>query len=420
VAITVQAAFNEQGLANGRFAQGRFDQVANKLSRIFLRTSRPMQMAVRNIMRRKARLVLTLLTLTLGSAIFIGVMSVHASLLGALDDALTYFAFDVTVDLTKAYSTAEVEQLALQVPGVVQVESWIEGDAQRLQAGHAGMAFALLGIGSEPQTIQPQMEDGRWLQPDDTNAIVLDSLVLSREPDIQLGDTVTLKIDGLVSEWQVVGFSQSVLTEDGVAYANRDYLAQKIGLVGKANGISVMAADHTPIAQFELDKALREQLNASDVTVAFTEITADIRDDIQFEFTLIILMLVVMAVLLSLVGGLGLTGTMSINVLERTREIGVMRAIGASNRAVRRIVMGEGVAVAVISWFWGSLLAYPLGKLLSDMVGNEVLESALNYHFAADWTGYWLIIICVLALFASFWPAWYASCLSIRETLAYE
>ena len=418
--IRVRTAIGDHGLAQNNLNADWFNRLINRGSQLFLRYSRPMQIALRNSLRRKGRVALTIITLTLSSAIFIAVMSTHASMLGALDDALTYFVFDVSVNFVEGYATEEVEQLATQIPDVVAVESWIEGDAQRVHEGSTGQAFSVLGIDSQPQTIQPQIENGRWLNPSDTNSIVLDSLVLDREPDVQLGDMVTLKIDGLYSEWQVVGFSQAVLSEDGVAYINRDFLAEKIDLVSKATNVAVVSENNSPTAQYALDKSLREVYRGAGFTVAFSSNKTDIRDGIEFGFNLIIWMLLAMAVLLALVGSLGLIGTMSINVLERTREIGVMRALGASSWAVRRIVMVEGVIIAVISWFLGSLLAYPLGNLLSSAVGQEVLESALNYRFAWDWVVYWLFIMIGIALFATLWPAWKASRLRIRETLAYE
>ena len=334
--------------------------------------------------------------------------------------ALAYYAFDDQVYFGEDVPATEVTQLARSVPGVVHVESWIEADVQRLDGGHAGMTFILLGIDANPQTIQPQLEAGRWLLPDDTNAIVLDALVRNREENVRIGDMVALKVDGLLSEWQVVGFSRSVLTEDGMGYVNRDYLEQKLGMAGQATGVTVIGQTHSPAAQLTLDQALRKAFKDAGFLVAATNMTADIEEGIQFEFLLIVGLLLVMAVLLSLIGGLGLMGTMSINVLERTGEIGVMRALGATSWAVRRIVMAEGLAVCLIGWFFGTLLAIPLGSLLNTLVGNEVLESPLSYDFAVNWVFYWLLIIGGLSLFAGFWPAWKASRMSIRETLAYE
>ena len=132
------------------------------------------------------------------------------------------------------------------------------------------------------------------------------------------------------------------------------------------------------------------------------------------------LFLLIMAVLLAVVGGLGLMGTMSINVLERTREIGVLRAIGASNGAVLRIVIAEGVLIGVLSWAIGALLALPLSLLLSNAVGVAFLQMPLDFVFSLSGLAIWLGIVVLLAALASFLPAWSASRVTVRDVLAYE
>jgi putative ABC transport system permease protein len=127
-----------------------------------------------------------------------------------------------------------------------------------------------------------------------------------------------------------------------------------------------------------------------------------------------------MAFLLAVIGGLGLMGTMSINVLERTREIGVMRAIGASNKSVRRIFIVEGIIIGVISWLVGALLAMPISKVLSDLIGAQFLSAPLSYTFSLTGVIIWLGLVIVLATVASFLPAWNASRITVREVLAYE
>jgi putative ABC transport system permease protein len=127
-----------------------------------------------------------------------------------------------------------------------------------------------------------------------------------------------------------------------------------------------------------------------------------------------------MALLLALVGGLGLMGTMSINVLERTREIGVLRAIGAPNKGVSQVFIREGIAIGVLSWAVGSLLAFPLGKALSDGVGIPVLGVPLNYSYSMTGVLMWLVMVILLSALASLLPARNASRLTVREVLAYE
>jgi putative ABC transport system permease protein len=140
----------------------------------------------------------------------------------------------------------------------------------------------------------------------------------------------------------------------------------------------------------------------------------------EVTFSAVIVLALVMAGLLALVGGLGLMGTLSINVLERTREIGVMRAIGASDRSVARIFIVEGVIIGVISWVLGSVLALPLGQTLSVGIGMAFLQAPLRYAFAWSGVAIWLVAVLVLSAVASFLPARNASRLTVRDVLAYE
>jgi putative ABC transport system permease protein len=113
-------------------------------------------------------------------------------------------------------------------------------------------------------------------------------------------------------------------------------------------------------------------------------------------------------------------GTMSINVLEQTREIAVMRAIGASNGALRSLVVAEGVLIGVISWIIGAALAIPLSVALSTIVGNAFLRAPLSYAFSLSGAALWLVVVILLAALASILPAWNASRVSVRDALAYE
>ena len=97
-------------------------------------------------------------------------------------------------------------------------------------------------------------------------------------------------------------------------------------------------------------------------------------------FDTLVIVVSVMAVLLGVVGGLGLTGTMTMNVVERSREIGIIRAIGATDDAVRRIFVGEGVGDRR-SWpgSLGAALSIPLSTVLSDMLGQVFVQRPLAF-----------------------------------------
>jgi putative ABC transport system permease protein len=417
--ITVNEALSEMGLGQGRFGTSIIDRGLNWFTKV-MALSRPMRISFRNTIRRKARLLFTLFTLTLGGAIFVGIMSVQSSLLATLDDALDYFAYEVSIDFDRPYRIEVLQREAMALEGVESADSWVGNTARRIRPnGEEGPNVSVLGTMAETDLIKPTIIDGRWLLPDDTNAVVLNTLYLKDESDIQVGDTITLDIEGDEREWEVVGIVKGVMT-GSIAYANRPFLARELNYVGRSSGLQVIATDDSPEAQQALAVRLKEHFENAGFQVSGTETVAEIRETVEFQFNIIVVFLAVMAVLLALVGGLGLTGTMSINVMERTREIGVMRAVGASDGSVMGIVLVEGVFVGLISWVLGSLLAYPMGKLLSDAVGIAFMEAPLTYSFSTNGAIIWLFTVIVIAALASLIPAWNASRLSVRETLAYE
>jgi len=108
------------------------------------------------------------------------------------------------------------------------------------------------------------------------------------------------------------------------------------------------------------------------------------------------------------------------NVLERTREIGVMRAIGASTISILKLVIVEGLLIGFISWLIGTLLAIPLSQGLAEVVTQALFQSPSDFSISIPGFVLWMVIIAVLATIASLLPAWNAARLTVRDVLAYE
>lgn len=377
-------------------------------------------LSLRNTFRRKRRLALTLLTLTLGGAMFIAIFSVRDSMLRTLDEAANYWQYDISLQLNRPARTEYLVQEALRVPGVAGAESWGFAGVRRVRPD-ATESDTLLAVAPPADTdfIQPTVLQGRWLLPEDANALVLNTDVLRDEPDIAVGDEIVLTIDGRDTRWQVVGVVQSVLSGP-IVYANDPHFARVSRAPGRASGIQVVTTRHDPAFQAEVARALEHHFEQIGIPVNSTETTTEVRARVEFQFSIIVFLLLIMATLLALVGGLGLMGTMSINVLERTREIGVMRAIGASNGAVFQIVLTEGICIGALSWLCATILAFPMGKLLSDAVGVSFVGVPLHYTFSVAGILLWLALVLLLAALASFLPAWNATRLTVRDVLAYE
>jgi putative ABC transport system permease protein len=414
--ISVFEAFSTYGLGQTVRKSNPFDRALERVTLL----SRPMLISLRNTFRRKGRLALTLFTLTLGGAIFIAVLTVQTSVGSTLDVALNYWQYDVEVDLTDPHRVEQIVGEAMSVPGVVQAESWASSAARRVRPGsHESQNYAFIAPPAATQMLRPYVLSGRWLRPDDENAVVVNTEVTKEESDVKVGDEITLKIDTRESKWRVVGIVRAVLTGP-IMYANYPYFADITRSVDRASSVQVVSADHSAAAQTMVANALKSHFEDIGLKVTRTSTIAQERQSIEYQFSIIVAFMGIMAVLLAVVGGLGLMGTMSINVLERSREIGVMRAVGASDGAVLRIFLSEGLLIGLISWALGALFALPISRLLSDVVGIAFIRAPLTYTFATSGALLWLAIVMILAGLASFWPSWRAMRLSVREVLAYE
>jgi putative ABC transport system permease protein len=133
----------------------------------------------------------------------------------------------------------------------------------------------------------------------------------------------------------------------------------------------------------------------------------------------LVVVFLLIASVMGVVGLIGLGSTMSTNVIERTREFGVMSAIGASAPTVRRIVVSEGVFLAVSSCIVASMLALVLTTLMDAGVGNLFLSTPIPFRFSALALLIWIVAIILGAVLATLAPAFRASRLTVREALAY-
>ncbi|MCP4168834.1 MAG: ABC transporter permease [Chloroflexi bacterium] len=414
--ITVREAISSYGIGEGGFGESKFDRLIERLQGL----PRPLLLSIRNTLRRKGRLALTLLTLILAGTIFIAVANVRTSLLYTLDELLQYFAYDVQVTLDKEYRLDRLAHAALAVTGVSDVEGWGTTNTYRLRSdGSEGGDITLFAPPATTNMLRPTMVSGRWLLPGDENAIVVSSNFLLEEPDLVVGDQMTLEIDGREVDWQIVGVAR-IAQPISLAYVNYEHFAQVTRNTGRANILSITSDQHDAAYLEQLGESLDTAFEEAGISVSYVQTITQMRAAIDALFNIIIMFLMSMALLLAVVGGIGLTGTMSLNVIERIREVGVMRAIGASTGSVMQVFVVEGMLIGLMSWFAAVLLAVPVGKAISVAVGMETMNAPLSYVVSSTGVLLWFGLVVLLSGLASYIPARQAAGLSVRQVLTYE
>jgi putative ABC transport system permease protein len=419
--ITVREAIKTYGLS---VDSSLLDLALARIQRI----PQMVSLTISNTFRHKQRVLLTQLTLVFSGVIFMTVMSARDTTVYTFDELLfSIFRFNVNFQLSDLERIDRVEEMTLSQPGVKAVEMWRMDNAAIRLAGQPESeddeSALLIGVPVPTTLYGPQMRAGRWLQPGDTYAVVLNH-VLAEDAGVGVGDTVSFEHgENDESDWLVVGLLfDPVITNS--AHVPREVMLREIGNVNKAGTVWIQTERGGAAAELAAAEELREhytrnrlELNAGGVFGLDT--ATEVIDNVLGQFSIIITLLATMAVVIGIVGSIALSGVLSLNVLERTREIGVLRAIGASSGAISGLFVGEGVILGWLSWLIALPFSIPAGKLMAQGLSGAV-NIDLVYKFTPIGALCWLGIITVLSIAASWFPARGASRISVRESLAYE
>jgi putative ABC transport system permease protein len=419
--ITVREAISTYGL---RTSTSLLDRGIARLKRV----SRLLLLTVSNTFRHKGRVVLTQITLVLSGLIFMMVMGVNDSAKYTFNDLLfSILNFNVNLTFDDSERISYIETITEQVPGVKESEMWAIGNASgRLnfqEESDDDPSLTVFGVPPETRLYGYQMRGGRWLSNEDVHSVILNQNI-AEDLGASVGDWVTLD-HGVTGEvdWQVVGILfDPVLTN--TALVPRDVMLREQNSVGRSNSIWIQTDRDDAQTEQIVVKRLRQYYEAKGIGVqpggAMGQDTAsEVIDGINTRFGSIVALLAVMAVLIGIVGSISLSGVLSLGVIERQREIGVMRAIGASSWDVSRLFIGEGLILGWLSWIIAMPLSLFAGRLMTEAL-SAAMGMEIVYHYTPQGAALWLGIITVLAILASGLPARRATKISVRESLAYQ
>ncbi len=420
VSISVREALNAYGLGSGRYGRRLIDRLLGRLSGL----PRMVSLALRNTFRRLGRVALTQITLVAAGAIFMMVLSTHHSFNETILQIFRGFGYDVIIGFNQPQRIAEVVPLIEAQPNVTHAEMWVFLTAQGHAPGASGPGteydIFLRGIPADSELFTPELTAGRNLDPADGHALLLNQKV-ARSMGLGVGDDIVLGFGTSgESTYTIVGLIFDLAGRDqDTAYINREVLNADLNQVGRASVAEIRVADNSLAVQKAMETSLRDYFETLGVGVSYTNTAAETQANANAQFSILTTLLLIMTFLIAVVGSFGLSGTLSINVLERRREIGVMRAVGASSADVAFIFVGEGMLLGVLSWLQAVPISLFAGRYFVDALG-VVIDFPAVYHYSLPGVWIWLGIVLVLSLLASWLPARRATQISVRESLAYE
>lgn len=412
--VPIQKALSSNRI-NHKDKPGRFDRwlesVRSKNGIITL--------GIRNTFRQKGRLLLTIFTLALGCAIFTSVFNVELSLNNQIDRVLQYNQADIFINLERNYPAEKIIQQLQRIPEVISSEAWLATSAL-LKTQSTIENVLLVAPPAESNLVEKVVDEGRWVQPGERNTLAVNDAFWNNYPELKPGDQIVLEVAGKEDYWTVVGLFHYTGLDQKYAFTSFNNLASILNTPNHSPTYRIVTQQHSLDFQLQMANTIDEHLTASGINVSTITAREEIVKQGLEKIQVLIYVLLFLSVLTGIVGGIGLSGTLSLNVLERTAEIGILRAIGAYDTVISRLITFESLFIGLTSYILGIIASIPISYTLTNLVNIAIFKAPSKFVMTPKGIIIWFFILIILSLIASYIPARNAVRLTIREVLAYE
>ena len=385
-----------------------------------------------NFRARKSRVVFTVLGVSVGIGAILFLVGLGFGLQKNLLEQITTAESLLTLDITPTDAnvvslTQDVFKRIMQVPGVDKISPQAVYPGQIKVEGITSEA-SLNIINADYFVLSGSMPDlGKAFTDKDKDKIVINSPVaslLNLKPNDALGKEVEFSI---FVENQETGQTRTyspdkkfkivgVFQEQGAApqiYIKRSDI--------KDFAIDVFQTAKVKVKENKDLEPVRDKLISMGFSVSSLSDTIDQANKV---FRIIQLVLGAFGIIALIVAAIGLINTMTITLLERTNEIGIMRAIGASSRDVRWIFLGESTFTGFLGGIGGIVIGMGGGQafnLLVNIISKNLGGKTMNIFYYPIWFILFILALSTLVGFiAGIWPSSRAAKLNPLDALRYK
>lgn len=415
-----------------------------------------LRMALRSLWTHKGRSALTILGVVIGVASVLAVTSLGAAfeedLLSNFDDLdqRSIFVAATVSDVTQGPPDAgqfgliftEVDQEGLaELDGVEKVIAASPISITAMKFGDESISFrSITATSSDAEEIEDEdaYADGGPFEEGEFE-IVLGSAIAARLDDPEEGDTITITYpDGDTEDLEVAGILEEqdgLLADNWAVYVPIDPL-YTVETESPSSGDDVLVFEgftvivddileidlvKAEVKEYMEDESDAEQLREDDVEIIIAT-PSDIQSGISDAFASATIFIAAIAGVSLLVGGIMIGTIMLITVTERTKEIGMMKAIGAYDGEILRMFLLEAVVIGFLGSIIGIIFGLGLGAaLVPALFGGEGTDTeTVKFVVPWEWVGWSMIVGVATGAIAGFFPARRATKIEPVESLGYE
>lgn len=369
-------------------------------------------MALRNVNRRRTRSVVTVLVIAIGAAVFLATQALDASVLGTVDSLYGLYAADAYLSTGQAVSADFAQRLDV-LPDVAHAETWSR------TGGFVGpLAVDVWGVPADTTLYHYRLLAGRWFSGAPREVVVTG--VLAQKDGITLGELLPVDIGKERRPFTVVGIVDDESTYLGSTATGKLFMSvadvSRMTFYGdNANLFALALPRHDPAS---VDAALNRIELATrgydpSTYAAYSDKASTLR-----AVRILTLLLRAMVVLVGAIGMAGIANTLVLNITERRREIGILRAIGAGAGHLLRLLLTEGLALGLLGLALGLAAGVPLAARLVALTGASLFR--LDFHLTPAIVAATAALSLGISLAASAGPGLLAARLRPIEALRYE
>ena len=406
------------GGGSASYGAGRLDRmVAALLSAPTLPGG--VRMGVRNALRQKRRSTAAIAQVGVAAGLAIAFLALGLSASTLISQTVSQFHFTIGVGLTSGSPsfTADAITVAAATPGVTGAQP-VENSAVQ----YRGQVYTAYGLGTDPVFVY-RLRAGRWFSTADltdeaaTPPVVLGPAV-AQAADASVGQLLTLTTVAGDIRVRVIGIDTTYTVGGQVFYFPLQVLARLDGTPGAANSLWLTTASSEHAAVRQVADQVAARMDAAGYRVVTVEVYA-IEASAISGATAILTIIQILGLLVVGISLLGLVSALTTSVIERTREVGILRCLGARARDIRRIFSSEAIALSAVGWVIGVPLGWMIYQGLLALVLRESNET-LPAEFQPIVPLGTLVGILALTLIVIRWPLRRATKIQPGAALRYQ